>query len=72
MTPISLKIDDKHFKLLDQVSKATHIPKSALIRKGIEMVLSQTKEDITSLELRQEITALLNEDRELLKRLAKA
>ena len=72
MKAITLKIDTEQLKLLDDVSKNTHIPKSALIRKGIELVLRQTKEDVLSLELRHEIDRLLNEDRSLLKRLAKA
>lgn len=72
MKPITLKVDQRQFRLLDEVSKATHIPKSALVRKGIELVLRQAKEDILSTELRQEIDKLLVEDRDLLKRLAKA
>jgi hypothetical protein len=54
------------------VSRATHIPKSALVRKGIDMVLREMKENVISAELRREIDALLTEDKELLKRLAKA
>ena len=72
MKAISLKMDDRQLKLLEQASKATHIPKSALVRKGIDMVLSEMKENVISGELRREIDALLTEDKELLKRLAKA
>jgi len=72
MKPISLKLDERQVKLLDEVSRNTHIPKSALVRKGIDLVLRQMKEDVISAELRREIDALLDEDRELLKRLAKA
>ena len=72
MKAITLKVDDRQLKLLDDVSKATHVPKSALIRQGIDLVLRQTKEGLLSLELRQEIDKLLNEDRKLLNRLAKA
>jgi hypothetical protein len=36
------------------------------------MVLREIKEDVISAELRREIDALLTEDEELLKRLAKA
>jgi len=69
---ISLKLEDRQLDLLDQVSRATHIPKSALVRKGIDMVLREMKENVISAELRREIDELLTEDRELLKRLAKA
>ncbi len=72
MKAISLKLEDRQVELLDEVSRATHIPKSALVRMGIELVLRQMKEDVISVDLRREIDALLSEDRELLKRLAKA
>ena len=72
MKPISLKLDERQVKLLDEVSRTTQIPKSALVRKGIDLVLRQMREDVISAELRREIDALLDEDRELLKRLAKA
>jgi hypothetical protein len=42
------------------------------VRKGIDLVLRQMNEDVISSELRREIDALLDEDRELLKRLARA
>lgn len=72
MKAISLKLEDKQLRLLDQVSRTTHIPKSALIRKGIDMVLRETKEGPISLQLKGEIDSLLKEDQKLLKRLAKA
>lgn len=72
MKAISLKIDEQQIKILGEVSKMTHIPRSALIRKGIEYVLRQAKEDVISPQLRREIDRLLKEDRGLLKRLAKA
>lgn len=72
MKPVSLKLDERQVKLLDEVSRSTRIPKSALVRKGIDLVLRQMKEDVISAELRREIDALLDEDRQLLKRLAKA
>lgn len=71
MRAITLKVDDAQLKLLDAVSRSTHIPKSALIRKGIELVLQQTQGDVVSLALRKEIDAILKEDHNLLKRLAK-
>lgn len=72
MRAISLKLEDRQLDLLDQVSRSTHIPKSALVRKGIDMVLREMKENVISAELRREIDELLTEDQELLKRLAKA
>ena len=72
MKAISLKLEDRQLKLLEQVSRATHIPKSSLVRKGIDMVLSQTKEDILSPELRREIDSLIAQDRDLLKKLGEA
>ena len=72
MKTVSLKLEDRQIKLLQQLSRATHIPKSALVRKGINLLIHQAKEDVISVELRREIDALLDEDRELLKRLAKA
>ena len=72
MKTISLKLEDRQIELLDRVSKATHIPKAELVRKGIDLVLREMKEKVISAELRREIDSLLTEDRELLKRLAKA
>lgn len=72
MKTIRLTLDDKQAELLGQVSKATHISKSALVRKGIDLVLREMKEDIISPELRREIATLLREDADLLRRLAKA
>ena len=72
MKAVSLKLEDRQVKLLDELSRVTHIPKSALVRKGVDLVLQQAKDDMISVELRREIDALLTEDRELLKRLAKA
>ena len=72
MKAISLKLDERQLKLLEQVSRSTHIPKSSLVRQGIELILLQAKEDIISSDFRREVDALLSQDRELLKRLAKA
>lgn len=72
MKAISLKLDERQLKLLEQVSRASRIPKSSLVRKGIELVLLQAKEDVLSADFRREVDALLSQDRELLKRLAKA
>ena len=72
MKAVSLKLEDRQVRLLDELSRVTRIPKSALVRKGIDLVLQQAKDDMISVELRREIDALLTEDRELLRRLAKA
>ena len=72
MKAMSLKLDDRQLKLLEQVSRTTHIPKSSLVRKGIELILLQAKEDVISEDFRRKVDALLSRDRELLKRLAKA
>jgi len=72
MKAISLKIDEKQLKLLDEVSRTTQIPKSALVRRGIDLILQQAREDIISAEIRREIDELLREDRRLLKQLSKA
>ena len=72
MKAMSLKLEPRQLKLLEQVSRATHIPKSSLVRKGIELILLQVKEDVISTTFRSEVDALLSQDRELLKRLAKA
>ena len=72
MRAISLKVDERQLRLLEQVSQATRIPKSALVRKGIELVLQQAKEDVLSADFRREVDAVLHDDETLLKRLAKA
>lgn len=72
MKSISLKLEDRQIRLLEQLSKATGISKSALVRKGIDMVLREVKEDIISVELQHQIDALLREDEDLLRCLAKA
>lgn len=72
MKAISLKLDERQLKLLDEVSHATGIPKSALVRKGIDFILRQAKEDIITADLRREIDDLLREDSQLLRRLSKS
>ena len=72
MKAMSFKLEDRQMKLLEQVSRASRIPKSSLVRKGIELILLQAKEDVISADFRREVDALLSQDRELLKRLAKA
>ncbi len=66
----TVKIDEKMLKILTQISNRTHIPKSALIRKGIEMVITQADQDAVTPELRSEIESMLKEDKGLLDRLA--
>lgn len=71
MKAISLKLDEAQLKLLDQVSEATHISKSVLVRKGIDMMLHQYKEDVITDEFRSTVSQLIADDRETLKKLAK-
>ena len=72
MKAISLKLEERQLKLLEQTSRATHISKSSLMRQGIDLILPRFKEDVLSPEFRREVDALLTQDRELLTRLAKA
>ena len=69
---ISLKLDPKQLRMLLKLSQETHVPKSSLIRQGIDLVLRKAGEDVISSELRREVDAVLTEDRGLLKKLAKA
>ncbi len=72
MKTMSLKIDDQQLRLLKKVSRATRIPQSALVRKGIELILLQAKDDVISPEFRREVDTIIREDRDVLKRLADA
>ena len=72
MKPITLKLEEKQDRLLESVARETHVPKSALIRKGIDLILRQAQEDVISVELRREIDSLLKEDHTLLQRLARS
>ena len=72
MKPLTLKVDDKQLKLLNEISKTTHIPKSSLIRQGIDLILRQKKDEVLSAGLRLAIEDLLTEDHKVLKRLADA
>jgi len=71
MKAISLKIEKNQLKLLEALSRETHIPKSRLIREGIDLIIRKHKEDIVSSDLQEEIDILIKEDKELLKKLAK-
>ncbi len=71
MKAISLKLEDRQVKLLEEAAKASRIPKSALIRRGIDLLLEQLKLDIVSADFRREVDAVLRQDHKLLKRLAK-
>lgn len=66
------KLDERTLKALKAVSERTRISQSDLVREGIELALRRHAEDIVSPELREEIEALLLEDKGLLQRLAKA
>ena len=66
------KLDEKTLKALKAVSERTRIPQSELVREGLELALRRHAEDIVSPELRKDIEELLNEDKGLLQRLAKA
>jgi hypothetical protein len=72
MKAISLKLDERQLKLLGDISRETGIPKSVLVRKGIDLILLQAREDAITAHLKREIDALLREDQVLLKRLSKA
>ncbi len=72
MKPMSLKIEEKQLKMLNAVSEETHIPKSTLIREGIELIIRQHREDVVSAAFQKEIDVLIKEDKSLLKKLAKA
>ena len=72
MKAISLKLDEGQLRQLNKLSRGTGIPKSVLIRKGIDLVIRQAKEGAVSSDLRREVDSLIHEDRELLERLAKA
>ena len=71
MKSISLKIEKNQLKLLEALAKETHIPKSKLIRDGIDLIIRKHKEDVVSLDLQEEIDMLINEDKELLKKVEK-
>lgn len=66
------KLDARTLKALKAVSTRTRIPQSELVREGIELALRRHAEDVISPGLRDEIEAILAEDRGLLGRLAKA
>ena len=68
--PISLKIEERQLKILEALSKETRIPKSTLIREGIDLVIRHHKEDVVTAHLQKEINVLIKEDKELLKKLA--
>ncbi len=72
MKTMSLKIGEQQLKLLKEMSRTTRIPQSALVRKGIELVLIQGKEDVITPEFRRAVDQLIREDRDILKRLADA
>lgn len=71
MKAISLKIENNQLKILEALAKETHIPKSRLIREGIDLIIRKHKEDIVSSDLQEEIDMLIKEDKVLLEKLAK-
>ncbi len=71
MKAISLKLDDEQLKLLDQMSQATHISKSVLVRKGIDFILHQFKDDVITEEFQNAMSKVLTNHREVFNKLAK-
>ena len=70
MIPVSFKVEKRQFKLLNKLAQETNIPKSVLIRQGIDLLLLRSKEEVLTPGLRREIETLLAEDQQVLKRLA--
>ncbi|MBF0254135.1 MAG: ribbon-helix-helix domain-containing protein [Candidatus Omnitrophica bacterium] len=70
MKVITTKIEEQQDQRLKSLSKASHVPVSALIRKGIDLLLKQSQEDMLTSEFRKEVEAVILEDRDVLKRLA--
>jgi hypothetical protein len=72
MKAISLKLEEHQLQELSEVSRASGVPKSVLIRKGVDLVLRQAREEGITAALRREVDSVISEDRKLLGRLAKA
>ena len=68
---ITTKIEETQLKELKKISKKTKWPQSVIIRQGIEIILKQLKEDTLSTEYLSQVENVINEDKHLLKNLAK-
>ncbi|MBI2069034.1 MAG: ribbon-helix-helix domain-containing protein [Elusimicrobia bacterium] len=72
LKPFTTKLDKKTIDALKALSLKTRIPQSELVREGIALVLRRHAEDVITPYLRTEVEDLLQEDRNLLRRLSDA
>lgn len=71
MVAFTMKLEKTQAKLLDAITKRTNIPKSSLVRQGVEFVIKKYQEEVINPELRKLLDKNLRQDLGLLKRLAK-
>ena len=72
MVPFTMKLEKNQAKLIEAIAKKTHVPKSSLIREGVELVIQKYREEVITSELRQLVDQSVQEDIQLLCKLAKA
>lgn len=72
MVSLTLKVPEKMVKVLKGISHDSQVPQSALIRRGIELVILERQEDVITPEIKGMVDDLIREDRKLLERLAEA
>jgi len=68
--PFTTKIEESQAVYLKELSEKTHVPQAVYIRKAIDIVMEQTKNDIMTPELEGKMDKLVKRDKKLLKRLA--
>jgi hypothetical protein len=69
--PYTTKIEEKQLEYLRDLSEKTHIPQAVYIRKAIDLIVEQAKNDLMSPELDEKMQGLVKRDEKLLRRLAK-
>ena len=71
-TQYSTKLTLEQIKALKKISKATHIPQAVLVRQGVNIIIEELKDKTVSLDFLNLAKKRVKEDKELLKKLAKA
>ena len=66
----STKLTPEQVKALRRISQETHIPQAVLVRQGVSMVIEELNKKAVSLNFLNLVKKRVNEDEEVLKKIA--
>jgi hypothetical protein len=70
LKPFNTKLDEKQIDILNEISIATRIPKSRLVRQAIDLPIAEYKNDVLTPNFIKLVDESIAENTNLLRRLA--